>query len=83
MIPFDFDDDPDVRMRVGDQVVAETRFAQTDLWSVVVPLDALRRSNGRVTIETNRTFVPAERDGVADQRTLGLRVFGVNVAPQP
>ena len=78
-----FDADPVVRMRAGDRVVGETRFAEGDLWSVVVPLDALRAAGGKVTIETDRTFVPAERGGEADRRRLGLRVFGVNVTAQP
>ena len=78
-----FDADPLVRMRVGDRVVGETRFADGDLWSVVVPLDALRAAANLVTIETDRTFVPAERGAQADQRRLGLRVFGVNVTAQP
>jgi hypothetical protein len=78
-----FETDPVVRLRAGDRVVGETRFTQGDLWSVTVPLDALRAARHRVTIETDRTFVPAERGAQADQRRLGLRVFGVNVTAQP
>ncbi|MGH9176216.1 MAG: hypothetical protein ACRD1H_17750, partial [Vicinamibacterales bacterium] len=78
-----FDDVPVVRLRAGDRMLGETRFDETDLWSVIVPLDALRASRGRVTIESSRTFVPAERGGPPDQRHLGLRVFGVNIAAQP
>jgi hypothetical protein len=75
-----FDSDPQVRLRAGDQVVGETTFANEDVWRVVVPLEALQRSNGRVTIETNQTFVPADTRSAPDQRRLGLRVFGVNVS---
>lgn len=78
-----FDDDPTVRVRAGDRVLGETNFRQQTLWSVVAPLDALQASGGRVIIETNRTFVPAERGGPPDQRHLGLRVFGVNISAQP
>jgi hypothetical protein len=78
-----FDSDPHVRMRAGDRVLGETSFADADLWTVVVPADALQASSGRLTIETDRTFVPAERSGGPDRRRLGLRVFGVNVTAQP
>ncbi len=78
-----FDDDPTVRVMAGDRVLGETRFRETELWSVVAPLDALQATGGRVTLETNRTFVPSERGGPPDERRLGLRVFGVNITPQP
>ena len=78
-----FDQPPIVRMKASDRVLGETRFDRSELWSVTVPLDALQSSRGRVVIETDKTFVPAERSGVADQRRLGLRVFGVNVSAQP
>jgi hypothetical protein len=78
-----FDDDPIVRMTAGDRVLGETRFSETELWSVTVPLDTLKSAGGRVSIETNLTFTPADRGGPPDQRHLGLRIFGVNIAPQP
>jgi hypothetical protein len=75
-----FDDDPAVRLTACDTLVAETTFRDSELWSVTVPLDVLQSCNGRLTIVTDRTFVPAERDDDADERQLGLRVFGVNIA---
>ena len=77
-----FDDDPIVRMLAGDEVVGQTTFASGDTWTVTVSLDALLRTDGRVTLETNRTFVPAERGEGGDRRRLGLRVFDVRVASQ-
>ena len=77
-----FDELPTVRMLAGDQVLGATRFEDTLVWSVVVPLAALQQSGGRVTIETTRTFVPAERGGPPDARVLGLRVFAVDVSAQ-
>ena len=77
-----FDDDPIVRMLAGDELLGQTTFAGGDTWSVRVPLEALIRTSGRLTIETNRTFVPAERKAAPDQRRLGLRVFGMSIAPQ-
>jgi Protein O-mannosyl-transferase TMEM260-like len=77
-----FDDDPIVRMLAGDELLGQTTFAAGDTWSVRVPLEALIRTAGRITIETNRTFVPAEREAAPDQRRLGLRVFGMSIAAQ-
>jgi len=78
-----FDDDPAVRVTAGGRTVGETDFRASPLWSAIVPLEALQAAGGRVTIETNRTFVPKEQRGAADARHLGLRVFSVNVVPQP
>jgi hypothetical protein len=78
-----FDEPPRVRLTAGDRVLGEVVFSDRELWTVNVPVDALQISGGRLTIETDRTFVPAERGGATDQRRLGLRVFGVSVAIQP
>lgn len=75
-----FDEPVQVRLLAGEELLGQTDFASTDVWRVVVPDAALQRANGRVTIETNRTFVPADRSGVRDARRLGLRVFGVSIA---
>jgi hypothetical protein len=69
-----------VRLRAGNEVVSEATLHADTVWRVVVPLDVLQRAGGRVTVETNQTFVPADTSNVRDQRRLGLRVFGVNVA---
>jgi hypothetical protein len=78
-----FDDDPVVKLSAGGRLLAETRFQDSELWTVTVPLEALQASQGRVTIETNLTFVPAETGGPPDRRRLGLRIFGVDIARQP
>ena len=77
-----FDDDPIVRMTAGDEVLGQTTFAAGETWTVRIPLEALARTNGRITVETNRTFVPAERGEGRDQRHLGLRVFNINIEPE-
>jgi hypothetical protein len=76
-----FDEDPIVRLTADGEVLGETRFADRDTWSTRVSVDALQRSGGRITIETNRTFVPAERGG-PDERRLGLRIFDVILSTQ-
>jgi hypothetical protein len=75
-----FDDAPLVRALAGTRELAVTTLSASREWSVEVPADALAASNGAVTIETNRTFVPSESSGLADQRRLGLRVFAVQVS---
>lgn len=68
-----------VKLVAGGRVLTEVHPSDDFVIEAVVPLDVLRMSNGLVTLETDRTFVPAERDGPPDQRRLGLRVFGVDV----
>ena len=78
-----FDDNPAVQVMAGDRTIGNTDFAATALWSAIEPFDALQAAGGRVTIRTNRTFVPRDREGNADQRHLGLRVLSLNISSQP
>ena len=75
-----FDDAPLVRAMAGARELAVTTISASREWSFDVPADALAASSGLISIETNQTFVPAERSGAADQRRLGLRVFLVEVS---
>lgn len=77
-----FDHDSIVRLSAAGRVFAEQVLADDGIIDAVVPPEALRASDGLVFLETSQTFVPAERDGTADRRRLGLRVFGVSVAFQ-
>lgn len=74
-----FDAAPTVKVKAGDREVATSTIDATKDWTFSVPADALVTSGGILTIETDRTFVPAERSGGADQRHLGLRVFAIRV----
>jgi hypothetical protein len=74
-----FDAAPAVKLMAGGHVLAQAHPTDDFVIEALVPLDILRTSNGLVTLETDRTFVPAERGGPPDQRRLGLRVFGVEV----
>ena len=83
-----YDRAPVIRVSAGDREVG--RFSPDDDFEqcVRVPRTALDASNGRVAIESSVTHVPAERDGVADKRRLGLRIYSVgvahlNVGPRP
>jgi hypothetical protein len=74
-----FDTAPLVRASAGSRELAVTAIGHSLDWSFDVPADALAASGGAVTIETNRTFVPADADGGADRRRLGLRIFAIRV----
>lgn len=75
-----FDEAPLVRATAADKELAVTTLSASREWTFEVPADALAASGGAITIETNRTFSPAERSGAADQRRLGLRVFSIQVS---
>jgi hypothetical protein len=75
-----FDQAPLVRATAGGRELAATTISASRDWAFEVPADALAASGGIITIETNRTFVPADTGGGADQRRLGLRVFSIHVA---
>ena len=75
-----FDDPPTVRARAGDRELARSTISGTGDWTFDVPADALAASGGAITIETDKTFVPAERNGGSDRRRLGLRVFAIRVS---
>jgi hypothetical protein len=46
--------------------------------SIVLPADALAAARGQVTIDSSEFFVPSSA-GLADQRRLALRIYGVSV----
>ena len=74
-----FDAAPTVVIRAGSQVLAAVSPASDFSFDVKIPAGVLQAADGMVTIETNKTFVPSERSGSADKRTLGLRIFQFDV----
>lgn len=74
-----FDAAPLVKIRAGDREIASATIDSGREWTFDVPAEALAASSGTVTIETDKTFVPAERGGGADRRRLGIRVFAIQV----
>jgi hypothetical protein len=74
---------PLVRARAGDRELAVTTMGSAQEWTFDVPADAIAAASGAVTIETDKTFVPSEGSGGADQRRLGLRVFSITVLEAP
>ena len=75
-----FDAAPMVRARAGEREIAASAIADSGEWSFEVPADALQASGGAIAIETDKTFIPAERGSAPDRRRLGLRVFAIHVA---
>lgn len=75
-----FDEAPMVRATAGGRELAATTLSATRDWTFDVPADAISASGGVILIETDRTFSPAEQSGAADQRSLGLRVFSIQVS---
>jgi hypothetical protein len=75
-----FDAAPMVRARAGQREIAASAIAESRDWSFEVPADALQASGGAITIETDKTFIPAEGGSAPDRRRLGLRVFAVRVS---
>ena len=75
-----FDSAPTVRARAGEREIAASVIADSGEWSFEVPADALQAAGGAITIETDKTFIPAERGSVPDRRRLGLRVFAIHVS---
>jgi hypothetical protein len=75
-----FDAPPRARALAGDRELAASAISEGGEWTFAVPADALAESGGEITIETDKTFVPAERGGGPDRRRLGLRVFAIQVS---
>jgi hypothetical protein len=74
-----FDSPPVVTITAATRQVARfsptTDFRQT----VVLPADALAAADGRVVIESDKSFAPGERDGTGDKRRLALRIYSYSV----
>ena len=74
-----FDTAPHVIVRAGGQVLARSEPSNDFEMKVNVPAAALAASDGILTIETDQFFVPHDRSGSPDRRTLGLRIFELNI----
>jgi hypothetical protein len=68
-----------VIVRAGNQVLATASPGDDFELVVKVPAPILAAAGGMITIETDKTFVPHDRTGVADMRILGLRIFRFEV----
>jgi hypothetical protein len=69
-----------VTISAGGRVVAEQTLSSRFAMHVRIPAELVAGDESTITIETDQTYVPAER-GSPDRRRLGLRVFQCDVRP--
>jgi hypothetical protein len=74
-----FDRPPTVIVRAGEKELGRFNPAADFSQTVDIPMAALEAANGQITLETDQTYVPAERGESRDPRRLGLRIFRVEV----
>jgi hypothetical protein len=70
---------PAVTVTVAGRQIARFSPSSDFQQTVVLPADALAAADGRVIIESDKSFVPGERDGTADKRRLALRIYSYSV----
>jgi hypothetical protein len=75
----DFDRAPSVRVSLGGRDLGTFEPAADFMLSVKLPADLLAAADGRVVIDSDRSFSPAARGGSADRRRLALRVYSVGI----
>jgi hypothetical protein len=64
---------------VNDREIGRLSPAQDFTWELTVPAQALAAAGGHVRFESDKWFVPGERDGSGDRRHLAVRVYAVTV----
>ena len=74
-----FDTAPTVALKVEGREIHRFSPAADFTETVRLPGALLQSNDGRVTIESNRWFVPAEQGQSADPRHLALRIYRVSV----
>ena len=74
----DFDGPVSLRAIVDGREIASRSVASDFTWDIPIPLGSLP-SDGRITIESDKHFVPGERDGTADRRRLAVRILSATI----
>ncbi len=74
-----FDSPPVVTVTAAARQVARFSPSSDFRQTVVLPADALAAAEGRVVIESDKSFAPGERDGTGDKRRLALRIYSYSV----
>lgn len=70
-------------VRAGEQVFGRFVVSENFELRLRIPADTLNRTNGQLTFESDRSFVPHTAFGTSDRRTLSLRVFDVRIVTDP
>jgi hypothetical protein len=73
---------PRVKIRAGGRELATLQPDADFEWIVPVPAAALAGGERRVTIATDKWFIPDEVQGNGDRRKLGLRIYSVESRPR-
>ena len=74
-----YDASPTVIVAVSGREVGRFSPSADFTQEIALPADALAAADGRVVITCDKFFVPAQRDGSADQRHLALRMYSYSV----
>ena len=74
-----FDVTPSIRLSLAGQELARLSPVSDFTQEVRLPAQLLEAAGGRVIVESDRWFVPADRGESADPRHLALRVYDVRV----
>jgi hypothetical protein len=74
-----FEDAPTVTLKAGDRTIGSFQPRTDFTHDLLVSTADLERANGRLVIETDRSFVPDEVSSNGDRRRLGLRIWEVTV----
>lgn len=74
-----YDAAPVVTVSVAGRQVARFSPASDFAQEIVLPADALASAYGRVVIESDKWFVPADRSGAPDRRHLALKIYAFGV----
>jgi hypothetical protein len=71
---------PTITVRAGDRELGKFTFRADFSQPVNIPAGALDGSQGLITIESDRTFKPADlQPGSPDQRDLSLRIYSATL----
>ncbi|MEO7274485.1 MAG: hypothetical protein ABIX28_14915, partial [Vicinamibacterales bacterium] len=65
---------------VSGQAVGSSDIGQDFTIEVRVPRALLANGDGRVSFETDQKFIPGDREGTADRRHLGVRLYSVTAS---
>lgn len=74
-----FDSTASLRVSIGETELARLSPSEDFHWDVTLPSALLAASNGRVVLESDKWFVPGDREGTGDRRHLALRVYSFGV----
>jgi hypothetical protein len=70
---------PSVTVNAAGRPIARFNPSADFTQEILLPAGALAEAQGRVVIESDEWFMPAEREGSGDRRHLALRIYSFAV----